>query len=110
MLSGTSSGNTTSAIVRVRAPRRRIPGKLRSRRGSLLPFTTRHSRRGAGVDARNRMPEARVVVVEKSEWLRRLLLTGLRDHGLEVEASRDAKEGLEKIRALAPDCILCGTR
>ena len=56
------------------------------------------------------MPDARVVVAEQSEWLRRLLLTGLRDHGLEVSSARSGEEALGQVRALAPDCILCGSR
>ena len=56
------------------------------------------------------MPDARVVVAEQSEWLRRLLLSGLRDHGLEVASARAGDDALAQIRALAPDCILCGSR
>jgi two-component system OmpR family response regulator len=56
------------------------------------------------------MPDARVVVAEQSDWLRRLLLTGLRDHGFDVSSARGGDEALEQVRALAPDCVVCGSR
>ncbi|MEO7097641.1 MAG: response regulator, partial [Polyangiales bacterium] len=56
------------------------------------------------------MPDARVVIAEQSEWLRRLLATGLRDHGFDVSSARAGDEALEQVRSLAPDCIVCGSR
>lgn len=56
------------------------------------------------------MPDARVVVAEQSEWLRRLLVTGLRDHALEVSSARSGDDALAQVIALAPDCIVCGSR
>ncbi len=55
-------------------------------------------------------PDARIVVVEKSDWLRRLLTTGLRDHGFEVTSARSGDEALEHIHMHSPDCIVCGLK
>jgi two-component system, OmpR family, response regulator len=53
------------------------------------------------------MPGARIVVVEHDGWVLRLLEGGLREHGFVVASATTASEGVERIVALAPDCVLC---
>jgi DNA-binding response OmpR family regulator len=49
----------------------------------------------------------RVLIIEADEWEAVLLKKFLADAGFSVELAAGAKEGFDKVRALAPDCILC---
>jgi two-component system, OmpR family, response regulator len=51
--------------------------------------------------------KGRVLIIESDEWLGALLRKFLGDAGFEVALATGAKEGFDKVRELAPDCILC---
>lgn len=51
--------------------------------------------------------KGRVLIVESDEWLLALLRKYLVDAEFEVDVAVTAREGFDKIRAQAPDCILC---
>jgi two-component system, OmpR family, response regulator len=49
----------------------------------------------------------RVLIIEGDEWLAALLGKSLGDAGYEVQYATGAKQGFDRVRELAPDCILC---
>jgi DNA-binding response OmpR family regulator len=49
----------------------------------------------------------RVLIIESDEWVSTLLKNSLSQAGHEVHVAVEAREGLERARELAPDCILC---
>jgi two-component system OmpR family response regulator len=48
-----------------------------------------------------------VLIIEGDEWLAALLGKSLGDAGYEVHYASGAKHGFDRVRELAPDCILC---
>lgn len=54
------------------------------------------------------MPKGRVLIIESDEWASTLLARFLREAGYEVEVEVQARSGFDKVRTLAPDCIVCG--
>jgi two-component system, OmpR family, response regulator len=51
--------------------------------------------------------KGRVLIIEADEWLAAMLTKFLGDAGYTVEVAGGAKQGFDRARALAPDCILC---
>ncbi|HET9932283.1 MAG TPA: response regulator [Polyangiaceae bacterium] len=54
------------------------------------------------------MPKGRVLIIESDEWASTLLAKFLREAGYEVEVEEQARSGFDRVRALEPDCIVCG--
>lgn len=54
------------------------------------------------------MPKGRVLIIESDEWASTLLGKFLREAGYEVEVEDQARSGFDRVRALEPDCIVCG--
>lgn len=53
------------------------------------------------------MSRGRVLIIEADEWVSAMLAKFLGDAGYEVHLATGAREGFDKVRELAPDCILC---
>ncbi len=53
------------------------------------------------------MVRGRVLIIEHEEWEAALLTKFLSEAGYEVHVAGEARAGFEKVRELAPDCILC---
>jgi len=51
--------------------------------------------------------KGRIVIIEQDEWESTLLAKFLAEAGYEVHVSGEARAGLDKVRELQPDCILC---
>lgn len=49
----------------------------------------------------------RILIIEQDEWEATLLTRFLSEAGFEVFVAREARAGFDKVRELAPDCILC---
>ncbi len=54
------------------------------------------------------MPKGRVLIIEQDEWACALLARYLREADYEVETVGEARVGFDRVRALEPDCIVCG--
>ncbi|MGC4092145.1 MAG: response regulator [Polyangiaceae bacterium] len=54
------------------------------------------------------MPIGRVLIIESDEWASTLLAKYLREADYEVETESEARRGFDRVRALEPDCIVCG--
>lgn len=48
------------------------------------------------------------MIIEQEEWEATLLAKFLSEGGFEVHVAGEARQGFDKVRALQPDCILCG--
>lgn len=53
------------------------------------------------------MSRGRVLIIEADEWLAAMLGKSLGDAGYTVDFATGAKQGFDRIREVAPDCILC---
>lgn len=53
------------------------------------------------------VPTGRLLIIEPDEWEANLLADCLTEVGYEVHLATEASAGLERVRALEPDCILC---
>jgi len=52
--------------------------------------------------------KGRVLIIEQDEWESALLAKFLREASYDVEIANEARAGFDRVRALEPDCILCG--